>query len=261
MLARASTETKDKSPMPASSTSHPSSMTCPLDLARAALREQPATLRVIEDKTCLINVREMKSSGVAIYDLRDRSEFIEFHIPGASSASVAALTTMPTAGGSVVVYDSGKFASDAFQLCDRLRRAGVKNFRILDGGIAAWAQWQHQPEKLLVSRLSDQEISAALLEPNNAVLGLTPTLQAAIKDNHLGPRKPDARSTGRTVILADESLPIAKIDALLDGTRRQGNVLYWLGSKERLKSLLNTYIAQDKKRLSGPAESSRCAAL
>src|SRR4249919_2117272 len=71
-LVQASAESKDKSPLPASSTSHPSTMTCPLDQARAAQREHPATLRVLEDKTCLINVREIKSSAVSIYDLRER---------------------------------------------------------------------------------------------------------------------------------------------------------------------------------------------
>src|SRR5688572_15066062 len=111
-----------------------SAATCPLAIAQPVTHS--ASPPAPEDGSCLINARAVGASS-EIYDLRSRSEYLAYHVSGARHSSAAELPkVLPGTGNTVVVYDSGKFRSDAFLLCERLRSSGLKNFRIIDGGVA-----------------------------------------------------------------------------------------------------------------------------
>lgn len=232
--------------------------TCPLVAARAAAKT-PSLPAIVEDRTCLVDAKSVGGNETEIYDVRDRSDFLEFHVPNAQHSSAAALSTILRGSSKVIViYDSGKFRSDAFLLCSRLRSAGFKHFKMIDGGIAAWAQFHSKPEKIALSRLADAEVSAALSDTSSVAHPLTGSFRSVLQEHRVG-QTPAGAKTARSVFLADSTTPIARIEALLNGKNATG--FFWLGSEEKLVILLHAHFAQDLKRVAGPAESKTCGAL
>lgn len=240
----------------AESAARPASATCPLVAAQPAVKAPSAPVTA-DENDCLTDANAMNKGDV--FDLRSRAEFIEFHVPGAQHSTVAVLTTSPLAANqNIILYDSGKFRSDAFMLCSRLRRAGLKRFKIVDGGVAAWTQQQHQPEKLALSRLSDAEVSAALFDPQIAAIALTASLKLVLKEHRIR-QTADRVHAARKIFIVDPSTPVTQIDALLDG--KNATSFYWIGDHQKLVGLLHAHLAQDQKRVAGPAESRTCSAL
>lgn len=228
-------------------------MTC--SLAAATVAGPPASVpELADDGSCLVAPSSMKHSAPLV-DLRGRAEFLEFHIPGASHSSIHELAA--GAGRSdqpLFVYEGGRFRSDALQLCDRLRRAGLVRAKVIDGGIAAWAQTHGRAESLAVSRLADSEVSAALLDPSNSARALATSLSATVAGLPSRKSKPH-----RLVLVADPGTPIASIQSRL--STKDKVTFYWIGTNERLKSLLGTQRAHLHKRDAGPAVPKACDTL
>lgn len=207
-----------------------------------------------DDRSCLVAPSAVKDSA-PIFDLRGRAEFLEFHVPGASHSSVHELAARAGLGDQpVFVYEGGRFRSDALQLCDRLRRAGLMRAKVIDGGIAAWAQTHGRAESLAVSRLADSEVSAALLDPDNATRALAGSLGATVA--RLSGRKSKGH---RLVLVADPGTPIASIQSRLSS--KDQVTFYWIGTDERLNSLLDAQRAHLHKRDAGPALPKACGTL
>ena len=230
---------------------------CPLSIGVAASYSAPSDL-VKQDPSCLIDAASATLDKASLVDTRDRVEFLKFHIPGAASLSSNALIAMPKSNKQqMVVYESGKFRSDAYVLCDRLRRAGMKNFKVLDGGIAAWAQSRGLPEKVALSQLSDQEVATAILDPGNATSTIATSFEPILKEHGI-----KSRATGtRKILLGEAATPVADLQHKLVRRPAGSTVLFWVGSKQRLSQLLSNQLAQDQKRLSGPGQSKGCGAL
>lgn len=238
---------------------HPatSASTCPLAAAPTATQNAPSHAAP-EDSSCLVGAKAVRASD-EVYDLRSRSEYLEFHIPEARHSNAAELSRILRGSDkAVVVYDSGKFRSDAFLLCSRLRSNGFRNFRVIDGGIAAWAQAHRRPERLTVSRLSDAEVSAALSDPRNSALALDDALRPVLSEHRI--RQTSSAGSGRRVIVADTTTPAEKINASLDGSGSAA-AFYWIGSRDRLVTLIHSHLAQDQKRVAGPGQSATCSTL
>jgi len=219
-------------------------------LAKAPSPKAPATAANAED--CLVKANALDTKDREIVDLRERGHYFTFHVPGAHHASVTELAMQPgMRSAPVVAYGSGHFHADALQLCDRLRHAGLRRVHVVDGGIAAWAQL-HQLEKTMVlNRLQDREVAAALGEPASQAVALAPSLQ-------FGVRSPLAIHAKRRIVLADTNTPLPLIRAQLE----KGTVtLYWVGNAERLHTLLDVHTAQERKRLDGPGVRNTCSAL
>ena len=234
--------------------------TCPL-LANSSLRTASGPVEITEDRTCLASIGELKGDYVLV-DARSRDEFAQFHIPGAINLSGSELMTTPTIRGKrAIIYDSGKFSSDAYFLCSRLRKAGTTNFKILDGGIAAWAQSRSDPRTAELSRLSDSEVLSALLSPGSLASSLAPSLSAVLAKSIPPARLRTGTSPSRAVLLATESTPFAAIQARLDSHKGKPVSFYWTGTGEKLSQLLAFHSAQESKRNSGPAEPKGCSAL
>lgn len=240
------------SPSPASA----SGFACPLSASLAATKApMPA---VADDKSCLIAAKAV-GSNEEIYDLRDRTEFIEFHVPGAQNTTVGTLATMPRIGEKrVVVYDSGRFRSDAFLLCHRLRSAGMRQVKVVDGGIAAWAQLHARREALTLNRLSDADVPAALSEASSGAVVLAESLGPALRQFGIKPSSAAAARPTRAVLLADAQTSPTTIQAQLT---KSATAFYWVGTADRLQTLLGAHLAQDRKRTAGPAEPKACGAL
>ncbi|NZA25166.1 rhodanese-like domain-containing protein [Luteimonas sp. SJ-92] len=230
--------------------------TCPLAVAPVAAQGTP-THAAAEDRSCLISARAV-ASDAEIYDLRSRSEYLEFHIPGARHSNPAELSRiLRGTGGTAVVYDSGKFRSDAFLLCARLRNGGLHNFKVVDGGIAAWTQALSRPERLAVSRLSDAEVSAALSSSGNSAQALGEALGPVLSEHRI--RRTAAAGSGRRIFVADPSTPTETIAASMD--RSSSTAFYWVGSPDRLVALIHAHLAQDQRRALGPGQSATCPSL
>lgn len=233
-----------------------SAFTCPLSASLAATKV--AMLAVADDKSCLIAAKAVGHSE-EVFDLRDRAEFIDFHLPGAQSATVGSLSTMPRVGEKrVVVYDSGRFRSDALLLCDRLRSAGVRQVKVVDGGIAAWAQVHARPQTLTLNRLSDADVPAALSEVSGGAVVLAESLRPALRQFGIKSSSTAAARPTRVVLLADAQTPLATIQAQL---AKSTTAFYWVGTADRLQALLGAHLAQDRKRTAGPAQPQACGAL
>jgi len=232
-------------------------LSCPIDAAKAAQRaaEPAAPARPAVDTTgCLVPVRALRA-GIRLYDLRERGDFVEFHVPGAEYARVAELASMPrTDGGDFVAYDAGRFRADALATCARLRAHGLKKARVLDGGIAAWAQVHDRSRALQLNRLDDAELAAVVADPGTRTVALAAPLQAALG---AVPAKAGA-APQRIVVLADEQVPLATIEAKLAAAP---GTLYWIGPATRLQALVAAQVALERKLDAGPAERSACAAL
>lgn len=233
------------------------SPSCPLSIGVTASYSVPSA-SVKQDPSCLIDAASASLDKASLIDTRDRVEFLKFHIPGAASLSSSALITMPKSNKQqVVVYESGKFRSDAYVLCDRLRRAGMTNFKVLDGGIAAWAQLRGLPEKVALSQLSDQEVATAILDSGNAASAIAATLEPVLKEHGIRSRVAGTRK----ILLGEATTPVTDLQQKLVRRPAGSTVLFWLGSKQRLSQLLSNQLAQDRKRLSGPGQSKGCGAL
>jgi len=229
--------------------------TCPqMVLAARALPPPSKAPAAGTGDGCLVAATALDAPGAEIVDLRERERFLAFHVPGARQLSLTELMVQP--GGhdrAVVVYDGGRFHADALQLCTRLQHAGLRTARVVDGGIAAWAQLHDQRRALTVNRLADSEIAAALGEPGSQATAISTSLQFATR----GARTP-APAPVRRIVLADAGTPASRIQPLLG----KGMVtFYWVGSAERLHELLDTQVAQERKRLQGPGVRNTCSAL
>jgi rhodanese-related sulfurtransferase len=227
--------------------------TCP-QMALAA-RALPAPSRAPvagSGGDCLVAAAALDAPGAEIVDLRERERFLAFHVPGARQGSLTELMVRP--GGrdrAVVLYDGGRFHADALQLCTRLRHAGLRKARVVDGGIAAWAQLHDQRMALTVNRLADAEVAAALGEPGSQAIALSSSLRFAVRGAHTSP-------PGRRIVLADAGTPASRIQPLLG---KGWVTFYWIGSARRLHELLDTQLAQERKRLQGPGVRNTCSAL
>jgi rhodanese-related sulfurtransferase len=208
-----------------------------------------------QKESCLVEAQVLDNHGTDIFDLRDRAGFLEFHVPGARQATVTELVTRPgTSRRPIIVYDGGRFRSDALQLCDRLRHAGFRQVHVVDGGIAAWAQLHDLPETMALNRLSDADVAAALAEPGSRPVVLDKSLRSALPVA----RDVTPAGTERVVVLATAATPQPAIRARL---KKGITTLYWRGTAKRLRQLLDTQLAQNRKRLAGPAVSKACSAL
>lgn len=231
---------------------------CPLLVLAAQNKVPPPSAPAVSSdrKSCLIKATALDARDADVFDLRDRARYIEFHVPGAQHSTVTALGTLPgTRARSAVVYDGGRFRSDALLLCDQLRHAGFRQMHVVDGGIAAWAQLHALPETMALNRLSDDDVAAALAEPGNRTVVLAESLRSALPSST---GAPVTAGTQRVVVLAVPSTPEATIQARL---KTGITTLYWTGTPERLHQLLNTQLVQNQKRLAGPAVSKTCNAL
>lgn len=227
--------------------------TCPqMALAARALPPPSRAPATGGGDDCLVAASALDAPGAEIVDVRERERFLAFHVPGARQGSLTELMVRPgSRDRAVVVYDGGHFHADALQLCARLQHAGLRKARVVDGGIAAWAQLHGHPKAVLVNRLADTEIAAALGEPGSQATALSSLLHFAV-----GGARPSA--PGRRIVLADAGTPLSHIQPLLG----KGKVtFYWIGSAQRLHELLDTQVAQDRKRLQGPGVRNACSAL
>lgn len=232
---------------------------CPLSQdAPLSSKTAPATPEVARDRTCLATAADLRDPARRIFDLRSRGDYLAFHAPRAEHASVSALVSIAKSTPSpLIAYDSGKFTSDAFLLCQRLRNAGVRTVKIVDGGIAGWAQ-VHEPSKTAqTNRLSDAEMSAAVADGATGTYAMTPRLREVLKEHGVKVSPTFVKGQHR-IVVADTSTPMARIQALMTGPRP---VLYWIGGEGDLVASLHAHYAQDRKRVAGPAESSVCGSL
>lgn len=231
---------------------------CPLLVLAAQNKAPPPSAPNMsgDGDSCLVKAHALDISGVEVLDLRERARFLELHVPGARQATVTELVTRPGTGSRpTIVYDGGRFRSDALQLCDRLHHAGFRQVRVVDGGIAAWAQLHALPEAMALNRLSDADVAAALAEPGSRPVVLDDALHSALPSAKAAI---SAARTERVIVLATATTPQSAIRTRL---KKGVTTLYWSGSPEHLRQLLQTQLAQDRKRLAGPAMSKACSAL
>jgi rhodanese-related sulfurtransferase len=231
---------------------------CPLLVEALRDRRPPPAAPKVTGGTesCLVDATALDSHDDDVFDLRDPDSFLAFHVPGAQRISVAALTTLPgMSSRSAVVYDSGRFRSDALMLCDRLRRYGLKQIHVVDGGIAAWAQAHAKPEVMTLNRLADTDVAAALAEPGSRPIALADTLNQVLP---ITVTTSDQAKAKRLILLATPAtLPAAIRTRLRPGQ----TAFYWVGTPTQLRRLLDRQLALEQKRLSGPAVSKTCSAL
>ncbi|MEN5061042.1 rhodanese-like domain-containing protein, partial [Luteimonas sp. TWI1416] len=145
----------------------------------AAPRSQTALQNGHLGANCLIDAAARRPAGAKIVDIRSRAEYSPLHIPGAVNQPLQSL--MNAGAGSLIVYDNGRFRSDSLQLCNRLARYGVRDFKVIDGGIAAWAQSARAPGAPDVSRLSDAEVSAALVAGGSKIVPLAGSFSTILR--------------------------------------------------------------------------------
>ncbi|MET3930815.1 rhodanese-like domain-containing protein [Lysobacter soli] len=230
--------------------------TCPLAATQAHV-VPPSTPAAPEDRTCLVDVRAI-GTGRALYDVRSRADYLAFHLAGAQHATVAELSRLlRDRPENVVLYDGGKFRSDTFLLCKRLRDEGLRNFKIIDGGIAAWAQAQARPERVALSRLSDADIAAALSDRASLAVPLDNGFAPVLAEHRI--RMAAKGATGRRILVATASTPTARLESSMDG--KGSPTLVWTGDPDRLVALIHAHLRQDQKRVAGPVQSTACSAL
>ncbi|KAF1703327.1 hypothetical protein CSC68_04435 [Pseudoxanthomonas suwonensis] len=196
-------------------------------------------------------------AGARLVDVRDRAEYSRLHIPGAENLP---LQSLPNArGSSLVVYDGGRLRADALVLCERLHRYGLRDFKVIDGGIAAWAQSQRRTEALDASRLTDVEVAAALAAGQDRVVAHSDGLSAILKKHAIAAG--GTSKNGRTIVLGHGDLPRDRLLATLS-RRSGGNIaLYWTGAPEQLDAAIARHKAQESRRLDGPMVDYRCPGL
>jgi len=202
-------------------------------------------------RQCLMPPAQLKP-GVTLIDLRSSQDYLAFHIPGANNQQLNQLLSQRPRDA--VVYDGGRLAQDGALLCERLQRYGLTNVRVLEGGIAAWTQSNRDTHALAVSRLDDGEITSVLLSGRSSVVALSPGFNAVLASL---PTQ-TTRAGAQELVLASSEAEVSTRWA----QRRGGKtLLYWVGDPQRLQSLLQTLLAQDRKREMGPGYSPTCSAL
>jgi|GEM_PF-4579856 len=221
-----------------------------------APRPQPEISRERPGVNCLIDAAALLPNGSKIVDIRGRAEYAKLHIPGSINQPLQSLRNPGSAP--LVVYDDGRLRSDALQLCERLSRYGVQNFKVIDGGIAAWAQSTRSSSVLDVSRLSDMEASAALVAGGSTVIPLSSGFSEILRNGNLGASASGNNRSGRTIVLAEASSDRHLITEKLTRRAGQNTTLYWTGTPDRLASLIGTHLAQEQRRQQGPMVSSTC---
>jgi len=205
---------------------------------------------------CLIDAAARLPDGAKIVDIRSRAEYSQLHIPGSVNQPLQSL--MNAGAGPLIIYDNGRFRSDSLQLCERLSRYGVRDFKVIDGGIAAWAQSTRAPGAPDVSRLSDTEASAALVAGGSTIVPLASSFSTILRDRGLGTSANGANPSGRTIILAEPGTDRHLVTAKLARRAGQNTTLYWTGTPDRLASLIGTHLVQEQRRQQGPMVSSTC---
>ncbi|SOD51626.1 Rhodanese-like domain-containing protein [Pseudoxanthomonas wuyuanensis] len=221
----------------------------PVPLAKPVLTSDSAVAR-----TCLVDAATA-SKDARVIDLRPRDQYAAFHIPGADNQPMTAL--MNQGSKKAVVYDGGKLPQDAQLLCERLARYGLTQFQVIDGGLASWSQLHAPARAAEVSRLSDADVSSALLANEGQVLALSAEFNPVLKSIQSQARKPGKR----LIVLASSPALLPQIQKQLSRKPGGRTALYWIGDAGRLQSLISTHIAQDQKRLEGPGHSNTCSSL
>ncbi len=135
--------------------------------------------------------------------------------------------------------------------------------RLIDGGIAAWAQAHDPARAVAVSGLADTEVVAALSDPKMRATTLGAAMGKVLAEHRIGAgaaAKPDRR-----IVVADLSTPMTEIESKLAGEPgtafAPGTAFYWSGTPERLRELIHAHLLIDRKRIAGPAQSATCSAL
>lgn len=204
-----------------------------------------------QGQMCLISPAQLKP-GFRLVDLRPRQDFTVFHITGATNQQLTQLLNQRPTG--VVVYDGSRLSQDGALLCERLQRFGLTNARVLEGGIAAWLQFHRDARAMDASRLDDNEVTSALLAAKSPVVVLAPGFKRVLAD--LPARK--AGTATQELVLATNA---ADVSARLAQRRGGPTTLYWIGRPEKLHSLLQNLLVQDRKREMGPGYNPTCSAL
>lgn len=139
-----------------------------------------------------------------------------------------------------------------------MRDAGLKNVRVIDGGIVAWARGRNQAGADMLGRLPDTDVAHLLFDPETRVVVHSASLADAVGDLPNAHSTSPARGVARTVVLVDPSVSPADIHAAL----AQARVLpfYWVGTPDSLRRLLASDLAQERKRREGPGERLGCSA-
>lgn len=230
-------------------------MSCAAPAAQAAA-DTPAAPPIPDDAACLIDAASPLPRDARLLDLRSQQEHAQLHIPGAINQPLHSL--LNAAPRPVVVYDGGRLRSDALLLCERLARYGIRDARVIQGGIAAWAQSRQPASALDASRLSDAEAAAAVVA-GASVVALADDLAATLRA--LGIASGNGTRGRQTVLLADPNTARDRIASWLVRRPGQDPVLYWIGTPAQLSGIVGTHLAQEQRRLQGPMVDSRCPGL
>lgn len=222
-------------------------------------RIQPLPPNDRHEASCLIDGAASFPNDVRIVDIRSRAEYSQLHVPNSINQPLHSLMNAGT--GQLIVYGNGRFRSDALQLCERLSRYGVRDFKVVDGGIAAWAQSIRSPGVLDVSRLSDTEAAAALVAGNSAIVALSSSFSAILQNHGVRTSASSPQRSGRTIMLAEPSANRDRIATRLVRRAGQNTTFYWTGTPEQLSGLIGVHLAQEQRRRQGPMVNPTCPGL
>lgn len=221
--------------------------------------EAPISATIHQDSTCLIDAAAGFPSDARIVDVRSRPDYARLHIPGAINQPLHSL--LNAGAGPVIVYDGSRFRPDALQLCERLKRYGVRDFRVVDGGIAAWAQSRSPGDALDVSRLSDGEVSAAIMAGTSTIVPLHDGFPSVLRTLGVELGAANAGTTGSTILLASPGTGHERIASRLRRRTGQSPVLHWTGTPDQLAGILEVRQAQNQRLRQGPMVDTRCPGL
>ena len=202
-----------------------------------------------DTSSCLIDAAKVTPS-MHLVDLRGRQEYVDYHATGAHNQQLNQLMSQRPQG--IVVYDGGRLRQDAALLCTRLQRYGLRDVRVVDGGIAALARQRGAVQSVALSRLDDNEVTAAMLSGSARVQSLAPAHGELIASLGIA-----STTRGQTVLLAQQQSQVA---ARFSAGKAASGV-YWVGDASRLRQLLQNSQAQERKREQGPGYNPNCAAL
>lgn len=192
---------------------------------------------------CVIDAKRV-TSAVRLIDLRARPEYAAYHPFKADNHQLAQLLSQRPSG--IVVFDGGRLYQDAVLLCARLQSYGLNDVRVVGGGVSALARQLGAREALALSRLSDDEVAAALLSGNMRIQSLAQPHSQIVASFRIS-----SAPRGQALILATDQTQITTA----------GNSVYWVGQPQRLRQLLQTSQLQERKREQGPGYNPNCAAL
>lgn len=244
--------------MPAAAASGEGGISCssPLMLPASMATASPP---IHQDPGCLIDAAAAFPANARIIDLRSRAEYSRLHIPGAANQPLHSLLGAGTEP--MIVYDGSRFRPDALQLCERLARYGVRDFKVIDGGIAAWAQSRRPDSALDLSRLSDAEASAAILAGTAAIVPLSEGFAPVLRTMDLPATHGHAGAGMQTVLLATPDNAHVRIAPRLARRSGQAPTLHWTGTPEQLARILEVRRAQDRRLRQGPMVDTGCPGL